>query len=242
MTEKPKYPPGILGRWVDMGKPSPKREPETFDGPGGKWEEHYVGDVAHFRPLFDPKVKGWAAIAEDFGYTTELVAEEKMSPYEKKIRNGLATGKQNALIYGPPGTGKTTVALIALKELHNAGRFVKAIRFSSFKTKMEPRYCDANDTSPDAVLDTMVAPDFLLVDELGYGEQRSATTEHERRILFDLISLRHGRERKTWLLSNIGRDQLYKLYSRATMERIDTVGECLVADFKGRTNYRMEAK
>lgn len=191
-------------------------------------------------PKFDMRVEAWEKVCIRFGYILQLLPDDKLTPYERAIRDALAQGRSDAILYGPPGTGKTTVALLALRELYFAGRSVRATRFSTFKTQMEPRYCDAHEITPEDVLGGYHEPQFLLIDELGYGESRKATTEHERRVLFDLISPRHGLNRRTWLLSNIPRDDLYELYGEAALSRLDTVGRCVVADFTGRENFRLQ--
>ncbi len=193
-------------------------------------------------PKFDMRVVAWEKVCIRFGYILQLLPDDKLTAYERTIRDALAQGRSDAILYGPPGTGKTTVALLALRELYFAGRTVRATRFSTFKTQMEPRYCDAHETTPEDVLAEYQDPQFLLIDELGYGETRKATTEHERRVLFDLISPRHGLNRRTWLLSNIPRDDLYDLYGEAALSRLDTIGRCVVADFTGQENFRLQSQ
>lgn len=184
----------------------------------------------------------WELICRDFGYTIPLLDEDRLDEFQRRIRDLLATGRHNAILYGKSGSGKTTVAMWALRELHLAERTVKAVRMLDFKTQMEPRYCEENKVSPDTVGNLYREPEFLLIDELGYGEQHREITEHERRIFFDLVSVRDSTGKKTWVSSNTSRPQLHELYGEAAFSRLDATGWCVVGDFTDRPNYRYEAK
>ena len=180
----------------------------------------------------------WDRLCRDFEYTTVLLDERKLDECQKKIRDKLALGRSNAILYGHSGSGKTTVALWALHDLVAAGRKCKAARMLQFKTEMEPRYCDEHGVSADTVAQAYREPEYLLLDEVGYGEERQSVTEHERRIFFDLISVRDGTGKKTWICSNTGRAQLHALYGEAAFSRLDATGQCVVGDFSERPNYR----
>lgn len=193
-------------------------------------------------PRFSHRQRAWKRARESFGYTIGLTPRADLTPYHRDLVDRLARGQSNALLYGRAGTGKTTVAMIALHELCLASKTVMARRFSTFKSQMEPRFQDENDVSAETVLYGYHAPDYLVIDELGFGEYRAATTEHERRVLFDLVSPRHSQGKKTWLLSNLDRDALFELYGEAVLSRIDAYGECVTADFPGIPNFRLEKK
>lgn len=188
------------------------------------------------------RAESWNSIALAFDYSAPLHDESRLSPYQHRLRAELSTGRNNALLFGPPSTGKTTVAMWALRDLHLVGRRVKAARFTQFKTQMEPRYLEENGVSPDTVTRWYSEPEFLLLDELGYGDTRQTIREHERRIFFDLISVRDSMDRRTWVCSNTDRAQLHELYGEAALSRLDGMGRCIVADFGGEPNLRYGRK
>ena len=188
------------------------------------------------------RLESWKTICSAFDYTTPLPPEGSLSEYQQRLRDSLADGRKNAILYGPPGTGKTTAAMLALRELVLAGRSGKAARFSQFKTQMEPRYCDENEVSPETVAKRYSEPEFLLLDELGYGDTNQTIKEHERRIFFDLISVRDSMARKTWILSNTDRGKLHDLYGEAAFSRLDGIDRCVLADFSREPNHRYKKK
>ncbi len=184
------------------------------------------------------RVESWNAICLAFDYNTPLIEEKSLTDHQKNIRDSLAGGQKNAILYGPAGTGKTAVAMLALRDLHLAGRRVKAARFAQFKTQMEPRFCDENEVSPDTVAKWYSAPEFLLLDDLGYGDTRQTIGEHERRIFFDLLSVRDSTGRRTWICSNTSRQELHRIYGEAAISRLDGAGVCTVGDFTNQPNRR----
>lgn len=205
------------------------------------WSKDRLGrDIV--TPTFNVQERKWDKAREAFGHTIALPSMEQLTPYHRDLIDRLARGQSNALLYGRAGTGKTTVAMIALRELCMAGKAVMGRRFSVFKSQMEPRFQEENSISSETVLFGYHLPEYLLIDELGFGEYRAATTEHERRVLFDLVSPRHSQGKKTWLLSNLDRDALFDLYGEAVLSRIDAYGECVTADFAGQPNFRLEKK
>ena len=182
----------------------------------------------------------WDRKMELMGRTIPLRPRDDLDAYQKKIVGLLEEGERNAIFYGRAGSGKTTVALHALRALHMIGHDVAAWRFAQFKSKMEPRYCDEHQTSPEKVLEEHLAPKYLLLDDLGYGGTQDVASNHEQRIFFDLVNARDSSGRPTWIVSNATRDGLYKLYGDAAISRLEATGRSVVGDFTKRKNYRFE--
>lgn len=190
----------------------------------------------------EKRLERWRMICAAFDYEAPLLPEESLNEYQRTLKDDLSLGRKNAVLFGPPGTGKTTVAMWALRDLHMAGRSVKAARFAQFKAQMEPRFCEETGVSPTTVQHRYSGPDFLFLDELGYGDTRQTATEHERRIFFDLVSVRDSMGRMTWVCSNTPRIQLHQMYGEAAFSRLDGADMCVTADFTHYKNFRYRRK
>lgn len=186
----------------------------------------------------DIRAARWGTLRRDFEYTIALLKPSGLDPFQRNIFDALIFGQGNAVLFGASGSGKTTIALMALRNLCMQGKAVKAARMAQFKTRMEPSYCAEHQLSPDTVMEWFKEPEFLLLDELGYGEERREVTEHERRIFFDLVSIRDSTGKGTWISSNTELMQLKRLYGEAAFSRLDAAGNCVVGDFSKRPNYR----
>lgn len=180
----------------------------------------------------------WERKMELMGRSNPLRPRDDLDAFQNKIIKLLEVGGMDAILFGRAGSGKTTVALHALRKLHMDGGQVVAIRFAQFKTMMEPRYCDANETSPWAILEEHAAPDYLLIDDLGYGGTQVKPSEHEQRIFFDLVNAREGSGRRTWIATNSSRENLYASYGDAAISRLEVRGKSVIGDFSDRKNYR----
>ena len=161
--------------------------------------------------------------------------------FQKKTYDELCTGLKNAILFGSAGTGKTQVAMSALHSLCIGARSVVGLRFADIKRKMEPRQLDADDTTVSAVLREYSEPEFLLLDELGYGqEERKAIGEHERQVLFELISEREAFDKKIWLTTNMSLTMLEDVYGDATISRLAKWDGCVKANFSQQPNFRYQ--
>ena len=168
-----------------------------------------------------------------------LMGMVRFSDFQKGIYDSLCQGGKNAILFGPAGTGKTQVALAGLHNLCMGARSVVAMRFSEIKRRMEPRQLDADKPTPMAVLHSMTEAEYLLIDEVGYGQaERRFPSEHERQILFELISERDAFDKHTWLTTNMNLETLEEFYGDAAISRLGKWGSCVKADFTKQPNYR----
>lgn len=238
MSEKPEYLK-VIER-IRRKSAGPDENYDPSPGIFNCWKDSLRRDIAQPIGYRDRDIRAarWATLRRDFEYTIALLKPFELDPFQRNIFDALIFGQGNAVLCGTPGSGKTTIALMALRNLCMEGRAVKAARMAQFKTRMEPAYCEEHQISPDTVMEWFKEPEFLLLDEVGYGEERRLATDHERRIFFDLVSIRDSTGKLTWISSNTDFQQLQELYGEAAFSRLDAAGNCTVGDFSKRPNYR----
>ena len=168
-----------------------------------------------------------------------LMGLGRLSEYQRKIYDELVAGFKNGILFGQAGTGKTQVALLALHNLCMGARSVLALRFTEIKRRMEVRQTEADGTTPLQVLATFTSPEYLLIDEVGYGQsERKTVSEHERQIIFDIVSERDAFDKNTWITTNMNLTMLEDIYGDATISRLGKWDGCVKADFSQQPNYR----
>ena len=168
-----------------------------------------------------------------------LMNSARFSDFQKSVYDDLSNGFKNAVIFGSAGTGKTQIALAALKNLCMGARTVVAMRFTEIKRTFEPRQLEADNSTPLAVLHSLTDPEYLLIDEVGYGQtDRKYVPEHERQVLFDIVSERDAFYKHTWLTTNMTITTLEEVYGDATVSRLGKWDGCVKADFSKQPNYR----
>lgn len=183
--------------------------------------------------------RAWSRMMAANGLPAALPHSSSFSEDQQTFTAALLRGGKNAVLHGPAGTGKTAVALTALRRLHMAGSIVAATRFLRLKKKFEPAWREHSGESELTLLDRCALPQYLLLDEVGYGSgERTAVTEHERRVLFDLISEREAAGRFTWITTNYPIEQLEAHYGESTTSRLMRRGGCVKAKFTEEPNYR----
>lgn len=183
----------------------------------------------------------WERMSREHPGLPSMVGVTRFNDFQKKIHGELCAGFKSAILFGPAGTGKTQVALSALHNLCIAARSVVGLRFGDIKRQMEPRQLDADGTTVSAVLRQYAEPEYLLLDELGYGqEERKAVGDHERRVLFEVVSEREAFDKKTWITTNMSLTMLEDIYGDATISRLAKWDGCVKADFSQQPNFRYQ--
>lgn len=150
--------------------------------------------------------------------------------FEDRLKHG------GGLIFtGKPGTGKTHLACAIAAQITATGRSVifttviKAIR------RVKETYSSGSKFSERDILNAMVKPDLLILDEVGM--QRG--TDHERVILTEIISDRYAELRPTVLISNLTAKEIATYIGERGMSRMEEGGGVTLAFDWG--SYRKEA-
>jgi DNA replication protein DnaC len=138
---------------------------------------------------------------DDFLAATEgqLRALKFAKAYADNFERVLATGR-SALFIGKPGTGKTHLAAgIAVQIMQRQSRTVLFSTVMRAIRRIKDTWARGAAESETQAIATLVAPDLLILDEVGvqFG------SEFERNILFDVLNERYEKRRPTILISNL---------------------------------------
>lgn len=209
-------------------------------------------DVARYRDPARMLRERWQRMLERARLPRELLDPARLTLAQRYVYERLARGEANAILHGKTSNGKTTVALLALYALHQAGRHVLAARFSAVKSSLEPRALEAAETEFGAAVAAYAEPAVLLLDDVGMGDPapRGAgsgrlVSEHERRVLWEICDLRESGGGWTWITSNVSyvtvadaeragdpwAPTLERRYGETTVARLLAGGRCDVCLF-----------
>jgi DNA replication protein DnaC len=131
----------------------------------------------------------------------------------------------NFVFCGKPGAGKTHLACaIGNAVMSNHGAAVLFITVFDVIQRVKATYGD-KDQSERAVMQSFVAPDLLILDEVGvqFG------TDHEKVIITDLINRRYNEMRPTIILSNLDEAELGQFLGERVMDRMFEGGGGVIA-------------
>ena len=138
--------------------------------------------------------------------------QDQLEALEKVRGFSQLKGDKNLIICGLYGTGKTMIACGLIHTL-GTGKYVRAADMArhirdGFKTQ-----------EPEAsIIKSYTSPKVLVIDELGL----QADTDHEFRILSEIIDRRYGDMKPTVLISNLTPDKIANQLGTGAWDRISS--------------------
>lgn len=147
--------------------------------------------------------------------------------------------KGESLIFtGPCGTGKTLMACT----IGNAvmAEHLSSVRYGTVSNLLrcvKDSYRKNSDQSENQALQGMLAPELLIIDEVG----ASRGTEHDLGLLFEIIDGRYSHKQPTILISNLSAVDLEGYLGERAMDRFRECGSILAFDwdsYRGKNDAR----
>jgi DNA replication protein DnaC len=147
------------------------------------------------------------------------------------IHNGL-----NLLLIGPRGTGKTQAATLLCAEAIKAGFTAVRVDWGKFVRKVRATYGNGTSQSEDDLIEALVAPALVLLDDVGASDKAS---DHNERLLTAVIGERYDRGRPTIITANLNKSELEAHLGARAAARIDGASDWVA--FRGPV-YRKEVE
>lgn len=136
--------------------------------------------------------------------------------YADNFASVLKTGR-SAILIGKPGTGKTHLACgIGKRVIRNHRASVLFITVLRAMRSIKDTWVKGSEVSETQAIDALVAPDLLILDEVGvqFG------SDFEKNTLFDVLNERYERRRPTLFLSNLTKKEIEGYLGERVMDRL----------------------
>ena len=136
--------------------------------------------------------------------------------YADGFADVLKTGRC-AIFVGKPGTGKTHLAAgIGLRLMHRDQRIVLFTTVMRAIRRIKDTWGKAATESEGQAIAALVAPDLLILDEVGvqFG------SDTEKLILFDVLNERYEKRKPTLLLSNLAMEEVKAYLGERIFDRL----------------------
>lgn len=129
------------------------------------------------------------------------------------------------ILSGKPGTGKTHLAIGIARAVVAAGASARYSSVSDAMRGIRQSYGDGAKRTEAQAIEVFVAPDLLVLDEVGAG----GGSEHEHKMFFEIANKRYEHARCTLLVSNLMGEDLRTFLGDRVLDRMRDGGGKLLA-------------
>lgn len=158
----------------------------------------------------------------------QKVAWEFATSYAEQFDRVMETGR-SAIFCGKPGTGKTHLAIGIALHVMTKGKCAMFTTVQRMMRKVKDTFRkDATESESD-VIDLLVYPDLLIIDEIGvqFG------SDFEKNLMFDILNERYENRKPTLLLSNLTVPEVKVFLGDRIYDRLkEDCGQCVSFDWK----------
>lgn len=151
------------------------------------------------------------------------VARAYVQDFDESLKEG------SSLIFcGGVGTGKTHLAVGIANALLDLKRRVRFVSVMNAVREVKETYRRDSEHSEREVIDSLIYPDLLILDEVGvqFG------SDTEKMILFEIINGRYEQVKPTVVISNLAKEALGEFIGERSIDRLrENGGRLIVFDW-----------
>lgn len=131
-------------------------------------------------------------------------------------------------VMGTTGTGKTHLACALISSLVQRGIACRYVEANQIALEVRDTYASGSHRTELEVLSYYAGFDLLVLDEVGVGRGN----DHEKRIVADVLSMRHNDNRPTIVISNLGKKEFMESVGDRIWSRLHENGRFLVMNWE----------
>lgn len=180
---------------------------------------------------------GEAGIPERFhnrtlaSYTATNAGQRSALSFAQSYADGfdeVQKAGRSAIFCGKPGTGKTHLAVGIGLHAMTLGKLVLFTTVQRAVRRVKDSWRKDSTESETDVIDILVEPDLLILDEIGvqFG------SEFEKNLMFDILNERYEKSRPSLLLSNLTAPEVKAFLGERVYDRLrEDGGKCIPFDW-----------